>query len=299
MEGSSILLTKRFGAPARPQHGYPQGAAEDKVDGLLQHLANRDVPSLRYFGGQFVPDFREPVEVAPSINCAVADLHESNGEVAAVTLKLSSATLPSTKLRLFLDDCYSKYRMNVQDQLGSNLFVFQQSTFDPELRGGGGGGVPGVKIQAPPNLRFSRHRFQTTRTLDTVFHERMATVKRRLYHFMDHEDWYKRKGVPHTFGLLLHGVAGAGKTSLIKVRSAPARLSAPVGTGDLARVLGSAHEAPGVPAPSDVREHRPGAGVVAEVDRPRAPARQRLPPDAGGDPLDGLPAPLRGSGHLF
>jgi chaperone BCS1 len=38
----------------------------------------------------------------------------------------------------------------------------------------------------------------------------------QLNFFLNNELWYKNKGIPHHMGILLHGVPGCGKTSIIK-----------------------------------------------------------------------------------
>jgi len=41
-------------------------------------------------------------------------------------------------------------------------------------------------------------------------------VIQRLRFFLNNRAWYAEKGIPYTFGLLLHGEPGCGKTSLVK-----------------------------------------------------------------------------------
>jgi SpoVK/Ycf46/Vps4 family AAA+-type ATPase len=41
-------------------------------------------------------------------------------------------------------------------------------------------------------------------------------VKHRTKFFLEHREWYDRKGIPYTLGFLYHGPPGTGKTSTIK-----------------------------------------------------------------------------------
>ena len=68
----------------------------------------------------------------------------------------------------------------------------------------------------PPRIRFTKHPFESARALDNVFFGDMPRLRKRLRHFKENRPWYEERGVPWTFGLLMHGIPGAGKTSTIK-----------------------------------------------------------------------------------
>lgn len=205
-----VTLRKRFDNDIqRPNtHSHFQGG-DQRLDALLQHMAGKDVPSVRYVHGQYIPDFKESVMVADGIWCEVVDLVEMGGEPSALTIRLSSPTKTVGDIRRFVEECHQMYRMNVQNQLGTGLYVFEQCTFDADPNHISS--LPNTKKMLPPKLRFSRHPFASNRTLDTVFHEKIRVVKNRLAHFMTNKQWYEKKGIPHTFGLLLYGTAGCGE----------------------------------------------------------------------------------------
>lgn len=208
----TVTMQKKFGTGYGGGHGrdcLPE--FDQRIDALIQHMAGKDVPSVRYVNGQFVPDFRDPVCVAGGIDCRVKDIAEQNGEPSSMTIELSSTTRTVGDMRRFIEECYQMYRMNIQNQLGTSLYVFEQAT-EADARVNS---MPGMKV-FPPYIRFTRHPFRSTRTLDTIFHDQIDMLKRRLTHFMTNKDWYREKGIPHTLGILLHGVAGSGKTSIIK-----------------------------------------------------------------------------------
>lgn len=211
-----VTLRKKFdGDLHRPNtHSNAYAGEDQRLDALLQHMAGKDVPSVRYVRGQYIPDFKDPVLVSDGIRCEVVELLESRGDPSSLTIRLSSTSKTVGDIRRFIEECHQMYRMNVQNRLGTGLYVFEQCTFDNTMNASQ---MPNTKRMMPPKLRFSRHPFASNRTLDTVFHDKIRVVKHRLSHFMHNKDWYEKKGIPHTFGLLLHEIQGAGKTSLIKV----------------------------------------------------------------------------------
>jgi len=66
------------------------------------------------------------------------------------------------------------------------------------------------------HLNFTKSIFKTNRTFDTVFFENKNTYIEYLNNFLNNSEWYKKKGIPHHCGILLHGHPGCGKTSIIK-----------------------------------------------------------------------------------
>jgi hypothetical protein len=42
------------------------------------------------------------------------------------------------------------------------------------------------------------------------------SVAHRTRFFLEHRDWYDRKGIPYTLGFMFHGLPGTGKTSTVK-----------------------------------------------------------------------------------
>jgi len=69
---------------------------------------------------------------------------------------------------------------------------------------------------ASPNLVFTKTPFYTNKSLGNMFGPDVELVMRRLRFFIENPAWYREKGIPYTFGLLLHGEPGCGKTSLVK-----------------------------------------------------------------------------------
>jgi hypothetical protein len=63
---------------------------------------------------------------------------------------------------------------------------------------------------------YTKSKFTTNRTFDNVFFEQRDQVKGRTEFFLEHRDWYDKKGIPYTLGFMFHGPPGTGKTSSLK-----------------------------------------------------------------------------------
>jgi chaperone BCS1 len=68
----------------------------------------------------------------------------------------------------------------------------------------------------PKMLTFTMHEFKTSKSFSNVYGHHVDELKERLDLFLNHPEWYMEHGIPHTLGIMLHGVPGAGKTSTIK-----------------------------------------------------------------------------------
>jgi len=69
---------------------------------------------------------------------------------------------------------------------------------------------------APKRITFNMTPFNTFKSINNIFGNHIATIRDRINLFINHREWYEKRGIPHTLGILLHGRPGCGKTSLIK-----------------------------------------------------------------------------------
>lgn len=66
------------------------------------------------------------------------------------------------------------------------------------------------------NLRFDEYLLEHDRNFDNIFFDQKNSIKERLDFFMNNREWYRKKGIPYTLGLMFSGKPGCGKTSTIK-----------------------------------------------------------------------------------
>lgn len=206
----TVTFRKRFSnGPAAVVHNNQRVVPpdEERVDALLQHISSLDVPSVRYMRGQFVPDFDVTVAVADGIDARVLDKKEADGDLLSITVLLSSTRRTVAGIRSFVEDCFHDYRAMINNKIGDRLFVFDHTAVTDQCapRQARFRGEPKVY---PPRIRYTKHPFESARSLDNVFFGDMPRLRSRLSHFKENRPWYEERGIPYTFGLLMHGIPG-------------------------------------------------------------------------------------------
>jgi hypothetical protein len=162
--------------------------------------------------GVFMMATKEEIEVSPHI--FVRKLNEviHDDKVSKIFIEVYSYTYDLTTLRKYLDDVEEKYKMAISNQLGKNIFYFDEIPVSLPI---GLDKKPDVS-KAPSRLVFSKYVLYTNKSLKNIYGDAVKVVRKRVDFFVNNKRWYEEKGVPYTLGLLLHGVPGAGKTSCIK-----------------------------------------------------------------------------------
>jgi hypothetical protein len=159
----------------------------------------------------FIPDQNKPflIDNNKKLYCTMKiekDIYESNKDKADISkrhvIKLFSTDINTNvnDIEIFIDKClriYKKYNDNktILDQYYFYYVNCEDSSDD---------------------LIFSEKIFSTNRTFDTVFFENKNIFIQNLNFFLNNEKWYYDKGIPYHYGILLHGIPGCGKTSIIK-----------------------------------------------------------------------------------
>jgi len=163
------------------------------------------------FSDMFIPNQYEEflLDVNKSIKCIMVlkefseKTKENNLEINKIhSIKIFSNDKNTSirDLELFIESCSDKYLKYVEQNSIKEqyYFCFQYSEDNGNT------------------LYYSEKIFKTNRTFDTVFFENKDKYIKSLKFFIENESWYKKKGIPYHFGILLHGTPGCGKTSIIK-----------------------------------------------------------------------------------
>ncbi len=183
-------------------------------DALLEKMASLNtVKSLEYNKIYYIRHKHEFV-LDKNINAKMLHVDiNPDGDLQYIEFILTSTYYDLSDLHEYVNGVVQSLRIKKQNKLGSQLYYFNERVKplmkDPQ------GNI--VYSNAPDTLHFTMTKFFTNKTIDSTFGEKIDIVKERLNWFINNPDWYSKKGIPYTFGLLIHGEPGCGKTSMCKV----------------------------------------------------------------------------------
>ena len=173
------------------------------IDAILYHLSElNSVIRLQRRKIYLVNSFK-PFDVTGDIKGRIKSINIKDNQISEVWFELYSYTITLADIREWIDGIYEKYKMEMQTGFGKYRYFFNHQSAH-------------VDINISHHLTFDMTKFQTNKSLNNLFGTHVDQVKQRLNMFQTNKAWYEDKGIPYTFGLLLHGLPGCGKTSLIK-----------------------------------------------------------------------------------
>jgi hypothetical protein len=157
----------------------------------------------------YLPNEFEPVCLDNDVYFELNDLKVTDGAPEIIKFKLYCYEHDVQHLQTFVDSCNADYERRMANKLGAHRYYFDQMVAT-KTKG---------SVQNPlptTHLVYTKAKFVTTRTFENVFFEQRKQVKDRVNFFLEHRDWYEKKGIPYTLGFMFHGNPGTGKTSSIK-----------------------------------------------------------------------------------
>lgn len=157
----------------------------------------------------YLPNEFEPVCLDNDVYFELMDLKVTDGAPEIIKFKLYCYEHDVQHLQTFVDNCNADYERRMANKLGAHRYYFDQMV-QTKTKG---------TVQNPlptTHLVYTKTKFVTTRTFENVFFEQRKQVRDRVNFFLEHRDWYEKKGIPYTLGFMFHGPPGTGKTSSIK-----------------------------------------------------------------------------------
>ena len=203
----SILIERSMDADG-------DSATNDMFDAVLS-LAS-DLPQARFIkrmpNGIFIVE--TPDEIALGDNVMFRRVMfgvNSDNKPPKLIIEVFSYEKNIVQLRDYLTDIEKKYTTLRNNQLGRNIYYFDEFVRSPMMT------LQGPDLsKSPPHLTFTQYPLMTNKSLSNVYGSSLEKVKKRINFFVNNRSWYEQKGVPYTMGILMHGCAGGGKTSTIK-----------------------------------------------------------------------------------
>lgn len=214
---ASILFKRNYKSPVQQTQQQQQNNViieNETCDSVIDLVSNLDQSqSVEFNKFYFVNHYRE-IQVTPDVFVQMVKISKpiDGSEINFIDFEVYSYTKQLSDVHAWVDSVVSEYRAKKQNKLGNKLYYFNERV---KLLSRDINGNP-IWRTAPESLNFSMTKFQTNKTLSNIYGESIDLVKRRVEFFMNNKEWYSQRGIPYTLGILMYGVAGAGKTSLIK-----------------------------------------------------------------------------------
>ena len=206
---SALVLDRNFA---------PSGSSNDLFDAVLS--VSTDVADARFARrtakGVLYVDTSDEVRIAPEIFCKKVSTSEVDGELELMTIEVYSYAKNLVELRDFLTELECVYLKTKGNQLGRQLYYFDELPVAPPLKFGKDNTEELDLSKALPTLTFTMFNLYTNKSLKNLYGASARQAKKRADFFINNPQWYADRGVPHTLGILMHGAPGCGKTSFIK-----------------------------------------------------------------------------------
>ena len=203
---SSTSSKKEITSSIRLERNYmdKDGQSCEYVESILEYISKLpNIKKLKYRNRFFISHMDEfDIEKDVYGKCQQVEYNAESGDVERMVFDIYSSSMNIQELRTFLNKINKNYLVSKKNQLGDQTYFFDHFITNNE--------------RSIPVIRFDMIPFNTNKSLKNIYGSYMKNIVNRIQFFIQNKDWYYKKGIPHTLGLLLHGPPGTGKTSLIK-----------------------------------------------------------------------------------
>jgi len=215
VESSTVTLIRRYDDEGR---GLLNEMIE-KVDAVIEYLSNIEATKHVLLDGRYTIGTDGDITINEDLSARV----KQDPKGTWIEIMLYSDTLNITDIRAWIDEVHEDYIYEKSNRLGNKTFYFNEIPTEPPrdttfIREEG---ADPTEIRwrfdsASKQLAFTMNEFQTSKSFSNVYGAHVDELRERLNVFINHPEWYEERGIPHTLGIMLHGIPGAGKTSTIK-----------------------------------------------------------------------------------
>lgn len=196
------------------ERNYDHSDEDLTADSIIDFITTKDnIKFLKYIKS-FYPNSYEKFDLTDNICVSVKNVNYDikTNDIKFISLEIFSYTQSLSTVKNLIHEIEENYIISKHNKLGNKLCFFNEIIQPISMDHSGNLSY----TTAPKNMKFTMTPFKTTKTLDNIYGKQIDSVKDRLNFFLNNKTWYEEKGIPYTFGLLLHGAPGCGKTSLIK-----------------------------------------------------------------------------------
>ena len=214
---NSITMTRMFVDSDKPEK--TNNVYVEKVDAVLDFICSLDSARHIKMDTRYTINSTEDIELTPLLRAKVKESGAEDGSI--VDIVIFSKVLKVSEIRQWIDEIHTNYTFEKNNKLGNRIYYFNEVPVEPviQVEMDSEGGPPKQSYRwdtLPKMLTFNMNEFNTSKSFQNVYGTHVTELKERLDLFLNHPDWYMERGIPHSLGILFHGVPGAGKTSTIK-----------------------------------------------------------------------------------
>lgn len=215
---NSVSMTRVFTDDAEKQDKVTNLYVE-KVDAVIDFLCSLDNAKHVKMDTRYTLNSTEEMDLTPLLKARVKETQGSD-ENSTMEIVVYSSVLKVSDIRKWIDEIHSNYVFEKNNKLGNRTYYFNEVPVEPivqcEIDPNGGTKQSYRWENMPKMLMFNMNEFNTSKSFGNVYGNHVEELKERLDLFVNHPEWYMERGIPHSLGVMLHGVPGAGKTSTIK-----------------------------------------------------------------------------------
>jgi len=218
---NSISMTRVFNPKSATTDTKADNVYVEKVDAVIDYLCALDSAKHVKIDTRYTLNSTDEIELSPLLKAKVKKTEESGEEGSMMEIVIFSTVLKVSDIRNWIDQIHTNWLFEKNNKLGNRTYYFNEVPVDPliQVEMDPAGGPPKQSYRwdnMPKMLSFHMNEFNTSKSFNNVYGNHVDELKERLDLFVNHPDWYMDRGIPHSLGIMLHGVPGAGKTSTIK-----------------------------------------------------------------------------------
>jgi len=146
-------------------------------------------------------------------------MNMETGMVDFVKLMLMSNSLSAAEIGKWAREVHDLHKEEIRNALGDSIYYFDQKTRNTDdPRGGTNEKLEKAMriMSAPKSLTFSKTLFYSNKQFKNIFGKQVREVEHRVKFFLENRSWYDSRGIPYQLGIMLSGIPGSGKTSIIR-----------------------------------------------------------------------------------
>ncbi len=216
---NSVSMMRVFSNDAEKQDKMTNIYVE-KIDAVIDFLCSLDNAKHVRMDTRYTLSGTEEMELTPLLKARVKETRGAE-DSSTMEIFIFSSVLKVSDIRKWIDDIHANYVFEKNNKLGNRTFYFNEVPVEPivqcEIDPNGGPPKQSYRWENMPKmLMFNMNEFNTSKSFGNVYGNHVDELKERLDLFVNHPEWYMDRGIPHSLGIMLHGVPGAGKTSTIK-----------------------------------------------------------------------------------